>query len=623
MPPANSTRSRSPFRGIVLAVSIGSAVVAVGLLVLAFQQRSLTLGLFERQLDLNEHSAFLTEAAGTLARAQLTLDQGANAKDADQINQAGDIVDSAARHIQDGAQHDARRLLLTVTDEAGDLEAALTQAATKIRTIAKQLESTSELDLTEVNSTGKLLTAGYRNCLELSAEMEITVAESTVGIRDQLESTLFFLAVLASFVGILLLAITVFVHRLLRTEARLSTARISAERANVAQSEFWAAMSHEIRTPMNGVIGTASILGESRLNEQQREHLETIIHSGELLLGIIDDILDFSKIDAQILAISPTNANLSTVVGNTMRLLKPQDTKNGAVELDLEIYDSVPVHVLVDEKRLTQILFNLLDNAIKFTKQGKVRLEVKVTGRRDDNAVMVEFAVKDEGIGIAANRLAGIFDGFSQADNSITRNHGGTGLGLSISKRLAELMGGSMHAESEPGKGSVFRFVLPLVVVEAPNHIREDVAAKPTKKRDIRILVVDDNKANRLLDAHMLRQLGYTAEFAENGLEAVHLCEQIRFDLVFMDMQMPVMDGIQATKRIHTRISPVPYIIALTANVLPEHTTECFEAGMNDFMSKPMRLSDMRSMIEKFTNSSLESEADSATESKNQYPTLD
>ncbi len=383
-----------------------------------------------------------------------------------------------------------------------------------------------------------------------------------------------------------------------RHEQALAEARDTAEAASRARSEFLAIMSHEIRTPMNAVLGLADSLLETRLDEEQRKSVEAIQESSDGLLGILNDILDLSKLDAGKMEFEAIPFALASIIEDTRSIVARRATSKH-LTLSVEIDPQFPPALVGDPTRIRQILLNLISNAIKFTHAGNVAISARSIGRSETGAAM-RIAVCDTGIGIPADRVAHLFENFVQADAAIHRRYGGTGLGLAICKRLIDQMGGRIAVDSEPGRGSTFWFEisLPLADVAAleqearPTAENEDfMALLAALGRPLRILLAEDNPTNQLVVAKLLGTLDIALRTVGNGAEAVAAAVQEPFDAIFMDMRMPEMDGLEATRAIRARggaLARVP-IIALTANAFADDMRACRDAGMTDFVAKPIR----------------------------------
>ena len=381
--------------------------------------------------------------------------------------------------------------------------------------------------------------------------------------------------------------------------AELRQARDVAFRAAQVKSEFLANMSHEIRTPMNAVLGTVAMLMEAGLEPEQRSLALTIERSGRDLLTIINDILDFSKLEAGKLRIENIAFDLQETVEGVVTLLTAK-AEAKQIRLRAKIADGTPQHVTGDPGRLRQVLTNLIDNAIKFTEQGFVMVHLApVPG--PDTVSTVSFTIRDSGIGIPEDKLASIFEKFTQADTSTTRKFGGTGLGLTICRQLAELMGGGITAASEPGQGSTFTLTIPFErpgAVSAPPASAVIVPSRLTG----RVLLAEDYPANQRIARWMLERLGLAVTVAEHGQQVLDHLQQDTFDVILMDCQMPEMDGYDATRAIRTSAAPyaeIP-IIAMTAAALATDRDRCLAVGMNDYISKPVQQEDLARTLAKW-----------------------
>jgi len=383
---------------------------------------------------------------------------------------------------------------------------------------------------------------------------------------------------------------------------QLSVARDRAEQGARAKSEFLATMSHELRTPMNGVLGMAQLLLHTPLNDEQAARVHMLRKSGEALLRIINDVLDFSKIEAGKLSIESHPFDVHGILEEVRETLNSAADVVG-LSLTVHVEASCPRHVMGDAGRVRQVLFNLVGNAIKFTDRGRVSIVARGSGTQQDPTVWID--VQDTGIGMSTETVARLFAPFTQADGSATRRHGGTGLGLAISRRLAEMMGGTITVASTLGEGSCFTLALPLPAASARERgsggatwgafasagvDRQETTVPETDGRGIRVLVAEDNMVNQIVAVSLLAHLGCTVDVASDGREAVQRWSDGVYDLIFMDIQMPEMDGLEATRHIRAAEDAthrVP-IVALTANAMHEDRGVCLEAGMDEHIAKPV-----------------------------------
>lgn len=379
---------------------------------------------------------------------------------------------------------------------------------------------------------------------------------------------------------------------------------ISSERltkANESKDAFWAKISHEIKTPLNGILGMTNLLISGNINKEQKDLLSIIKDSGENLNLILSDVIDYSKLESGEIQLIKKPFDIQEMLDTVISTFQGFADNKG-IHLNYLLDGDVPKGILSDEARLKQILFNLVNNAVKFTDHGYVKILVEKGSRLN----RLRFIIEDSGIGIPTNKQDKIFKPFTQVDDSLSRKYGGSGLGLIICKNLVELMGGEISFESQVSRGTSFSFEIEYIPVQvkklssdSSNQVNSNFLSKV---QDSKLLVVEDNPINQKLLVTLLNKQGLKTDVANNGQEAVNLCQENQYDMIFMDIQMPIMDGIQATKEIlKLKHDTVPKIVAVTANTLQEDRDRCLEAGMSDFISKPISNQNLVSALERFS----------------------
>jgi signal transduction histidine kinase/DNA-binding NarL/FixJ family response regulator len=435
-----------------------------------------------------------------------------------------------------------------------------------------------------------------------SGSPELSTFERNI-VQDIAFLTFFVAAVVSPFFFILMCNDRYMENALLRTQ-EISNKNAELEEASRVKGQFLATMSHELRTPLNGVIGFLNQLGKTSLDIRQKDYLHTINVSARMLLGVINDVLDFSKIEAGKLSIEKIDIDIRVLLDETISMFVASAEEKG-IELACTIDPAIPANLQGDPLRLTQILSNLLANAIKFTTEGEVKLEARLINETS-STVSLQIAVSDTGIGISEQSLSKLFQPFEQADASTTRKYGGTGLGLTIARRLVELMGGRLEVVSKVWQGTCFTIFLELEKSDSAVNdfpLRTDntqLNVKPLTGK--RVLIVDDNNINRKLDQLLIEELGGDFDLAENGMQAVDAFSRKAYDLILMDVNMPVMDGIEATRRIRAleSTSHRTPIIALTANALPGDRERFIACGMDEYLSKPLNEKSLLNMLNRW-----------------------
>lgn len=452
----------------------------------------------------------------------------------------------------------------------------------------------------------------YNKVLVIQQNLENNLKTTFVKTNSYSEKVLK-LNTLLAIIFILSLAIlgTLIIKRLLDQLSliyKLAKEKERADNSAIVKEQFLANMSHEIRTPINAVVGFAGLLQKTKLDTDQKQFVHLIQNSGENLLSVVNDILDISKIEAGMMRITKNPFSIKEVC-TSLEMMFQHKVNEKKLRFEFDFDKNIPTTLIGDAERLNQVLINLLNNAIKFTEKGTVKLSVQLLHKTDQSA-KIQFIVKDTGIGISKEKLAAVFERFEQADNNTARQYGGTGLGLAIVEKIVEMQAGEISVESNLGEGATFKVTLSYAYVntaeEASNKMTSTSNAIAKKEfSNYKILVAEDNKTNQTLLKFILQQWNLSYDLAENGQQVLDILSKEKYDLVLMDIQMPIMDGYEAASRVRKELGLNIPMIAMTAHVLPTEKQKCIQAGMNDYISKPIDEAVFIGMLEKYLGSSL------------------
>ncbi len=452
----------------------------------------------------------------------------------------------------------------------------------------------------------------YNKVLVVQQNLENNLKTTFVKTNSYSEKVLK-LNTLLAIIFILSLAIlgTLIIKRLLDQLSliyKLAKEKERADNSAIVKEQFLANMSHEIRTPINAVVGFAGLLQKTKLDTDQKQFVHLIQNSGENLLSVVNDILDISKIEAGMMRITKNPFSIKEIC-TSLEMMFQHKVNEKKLMFEFDYDKNIPTTLIGDAERLNQVLINLLNNAIKFTEKGTVKLSVQLLQKSAEEA-KIQFIVKDTGIGISKEKLARVFERFEQADNNTARQYGGTGLGLAIVEKIVEMQAGEISVDSNLGEGATFKIILSYEYVNEPveatnNTINTSNATTKKEFANYKILVAEDNKINQTLLKFILQQWNLSYNLAENGQQVLDILSKEKYDLVLMDIQMPIMDGYEAATRVRKELGLNIPMIAMTAHVLPTEKQKCIQAGMNDYISKPIDETVFIGMLEKYLGSSI------------------
>lgn len=605
-------RTNNRHKQYLIVLTLGSglmALVMAVLLVLQLMQSRVLEKVHEQQMDTLTSLTFQFEREFLRMRHQATLASMQSPVDTDQLQLRYDILLSRLALLRDSPT-------LSILAETAEFQQILPKLERLIRDIEPTVRQAAPAakDLTHMVVMFDSLGPDAQRLSYLAGD-RITnyLEEKNKELRHQNQEIIWL--TIMQLVILLLATVSLASRQRAQEKERMALQalsedlrqeRIRAEMANKGKSQFLANMSHELRTPFNGMLGMLSLLENTQVSATQADYIQTAKASAHHLLTLLNDILDISALESGKMQIRPEATQLPNLLRDVERLMRPHASGKN-IQFVAQWPSDLPEWVQCDPTRLKQILFNLLSNAIKFTEQGSVKLTVtKQTTQGDVHPL--SFAVEDTGIGISEEAVNRLFQRFYQADGSVARKFGGTGLGLEISRTLARMMGGDIVVHSTQGKGSTFRLDLSLQEVQAPTHAKDNALngqlLSPQKGQEntpLRVLVAEDHPVNRKFVGILLDKLGCETTFCENGELAVQAVQSKDFDIILMDVHMPVMDGLTATRTIRAMDAPknaIP-IVVLTADVMNEAQDQALAAGVNDFVSKPVQISQLKAAMQR------------------------